>query len=124
MAYYPQAKVVLTWRSAESWWTSYEATLLRHHHTATDRKSVGVRIIEKAFGDRFGDRDFMIGQYEANVADVIATVPGNRLLVHRLGDDWEPLCAYLGVPVPAAPYPRRNTATELQERVLSPGDRP
>lgn len=122
--YYPEAKVILTWRSPESWWTSYEATILRYVQTAADRQSVGVRIIEKAFGDRAGDRGFMIERYEANVADVVATVPADRLLVHRLGEGWEPLCAHLGVPVPAAPYPRRNTTSELQQRALSPGDRP
>jgi Sulfotransferase domain len=122
-AYYPEAKVILTWRSPESWWTSYEATILRNAQTATDRQSVGVRLIVKAFGDRAGDRDFMIGKYEANVADVVASVPADRLLVHRLGDGWEPLCAHLGVPVPADPYPLRNTTTDLQARVLSPENR-
>jgi hypothetical protein len=27
---YPEAKVVLTMRSAESWWTSFENTILKH----------------------------------------------------------------------------------------------
>jgi hypothetical protein len=117
MAVYPQAKVILTWRSPESWWTSFEATILHFVRTTTDRKSVAVRIVEKAFGDRAGDRDFMIGRYEAHVADVVATVPAERLLVHRLGDGWEPLCAHLAVPVPAVPYPSRNTTAELQARV-------
>jgi hypothetical protein len=124
MAVYPAAHVVLTWRSAESWWTSYEATILRFVRSTTDRESVGVRLIEKAFGDRAGDRDFMIGRYEANVEQVLATVPAERLLVHRLGDGWEPLCAHLGVPVPAQPYPQRNNTAELQARVSLQADRP
>lgn len=113
---YPQARVILTWRDPESWWTSFEATILRYVQTAQDRESVGVRIIEKAFGDRAADRAQMIAAYEANVAAVIAMVPKNRLLVHNPGDGWEPLCAHLGVPVPEAPYPSRNTTAELQKR--------
>lgn len=116
-AIHPQAKIILTWRSPESWWTSFEATILKFVSTTTDRQSVAVRIVEKAFGDRAGDRDFMIWRYEAHVAEVVATVPAARLLVHRLGDGWEPLCAHLGVPVPAEPYPSRNSTAELQARV-------
>jgi len=41
-----------------------------------------------------------------------------RLLVHNLGDGWDPLCAHLGVPVPAQPYPTRNNASDFQNAVL------
>ena len=30
VTHYPQAKVLLTMRSAESWWKSFEATILKH----------------------------------------------------------------------------------------------
>jgi hypothetical protein len=50
VALYPRARVILTWRDPESWWKSYEATILRKFRTWTDRESVGVRIIAKAFG--------------------------------------------------------------------------
>ena len=121
VAHYPEAGVVLTWRDPESWWASYEATILRFVQTTQDRASVAVRVIEKAFGDHADDRAHMIGAYEAHVVEVIATVPKDRLLVHNLGDGWDPLCAHLGVPVPAEPYPSRNTTADIQSRVLSPG---
>ena len=41
-------------------------------------------------------------------------MPTERLLVHSLGDGWEPLCAHLGVPVPDQPYPSRNTTGEVR----------
>ena len=69
------------------------------------------------FGGRPDDRENAIAVYERHVEEVIATVPADRLLVHRLGDGWEPLCAHLGVPVPAEPYPSRNTTAELQARM-------
>ena len=59
-----------------------------------------------------------IAVYEENVRAVKATVPPDRLLVHNLGDGWEPLCAHLGVPVPAQPYPSRNNASDFQNAVL------
>ena len=58
-------------------------------------------------------RDHAIGLYEANIAAVQAEVPAERLLVHKLGDGWEPLCAHLGVAVPEVPYPQKNSAAAL-----------
>lgn len=35
-------------------------------------------------------------------------VPADRLLVVKLGDGWEPLCQFLGKPIPQQPYPQAN----------------
>lgn len=35
-------------------------------------------------------------------------VPADRLLVVNLGDGWEPLCNFLGKPIPQEPYPQAN----------------
>jgi hypothetical protein len=121
---YPQARVILTWRDPASWWKSYEATILQFFRTSTDRESVGIRVIAKAFGDRVGDRDYVLGQYAANEAAVLATVPAARLLVHKLGEGWEPLCGFLGVPVPAEDYPFGNTTADMQKRHAAPQDAP
>ena len=95
---YPKARVILTWRDPESWWTSFEATILRYLQTAEDRQSVGVRNHREGLWRRAADRTRMIRAYEDNVAAVIAAVPKDRLMIHNLGDGWEPLCAHLGVP--------------------------
>jgi len=113
---FPEAKVVLTWRSPESWWASYENTLLRYYQTTDDRASVGYLAIDRAFGPRAEDRDHVLGIYEANTAAALAEVPPDRLILHRLGDGWEPLCAGLGVPVPDVPYPNRNSTAEIRQR--------
>ena len=44
-----------------------------------------------------------------------ATIPADRLLVYELGSGWEPLCAFLGVPVPDQPYPHTNATTDFQK---------
>jgi len=48
---------------------------------------------------------------------VIASVPADRLLVFRVSDGWAPLCAFLGVPVPAVPFPRVNDTNEFVTRI-------
>lgn len=113
---YPQAKVILTWRSTESWWTSFEATLLRYHRSAEDRASVGVRIIDKVFGTQPVVRAEAMALYDANVAAVRAEIPAERLLVHGLGDGWAPLCAHLGVAVPDQPYPSLNSTAAITSK--------
>jgi hypothetical protein len=35
-------------------------------------------------------------------------VPAERLLVYEVAEGWEPLCDFLGVPVPDAPMPHLN----------------
>ena len=116
IAFYPKARVILTLRSAESWWASVEKTLLPVFRESKDEASLGVALIAKqVFGGRPGDRAHAIATYEANLAAVKAEVPASRLLVHNLGDGWEPLCAHLGVPVPDQPYPSRNSAEDFSK---------
>ena len=116
---YPEAKVILTYRTAESWWKSFEQTILVGIGQSQDAESLGLALVrDKVFGGRPGDRAHAIALYEANVQAVKDTVPPKRLLVHNLGDGWAPLCAHLGVPVPSQPYPSRNSAGDFQSNIL------
>lgn len=117
--FYPQAKVVLTYRTAESWWQSFEQTILRGIQMSTDPESLGLALVrDKVFGGRPGDRDHAIAIYEENIEAVKATIAPERLLIHNLGDGWVPLCAFLGLPVPEQPYPNRNNTRDFQKAGL------
>jgi len=51
VATYPDAKVILTWRSPESWWESYSKTIAPHttgEHD--DPESIGVALIGRQVG--------------------------------------------------------------------------
>ena len=118
--YYPQARVILTWRSPESWWESFEKTILQGIDKSTDPESLGLALISnQVFAGRPQDRAHAIAAYEANVESVRATVPADRLLVHNLGDGWAPLCAHLRVAVPSQPYPSRNSASDFATTFLT-----
>lgn len=118
---YPEAKVLLTMRSAESWWKSFEPTLMRYMQSDDDPNGLASAIAKQVFDSRFTDRDYAIALYNQNVSDVVATVPRDRLLVHRLGDGWGPLCEWLDLPVPDAAYPSGNTTADLHNRFLEKG---
>jgi hypothetical protein len=54
------------------------------------------------------DRAKAIAFYNRHTYRVMAAVPLDKLLVFSADQGWEPLCAFLGVPVPAGPYPEAN----------------
>ncbi len=114
----PDAMVVLTWRTAESWWASFERTILSVIKASTDPDSLGVALVaEQVFGGRPDDRAHAIATYEAHVEEVKATISPDRLLIYSVGSGWEPLCRHLGLPVPDAPFPRRNASDDFHAAV-------
>ena len=60
------------------------------------------------------DRDSAIAVYRRHNDDVRAVIAPERLLVIDSDATWEPLCRFLGVAVPDAPYPRENTTEKFQ----------
>jgi Sulfotransferase domain len=121
--YYPDAKVILTVRDAERWYDSCEATIFSGPTTDTRTDTWG-RMVDKVISqDTFGgttrDRNRAIAVYNRHNETVQQTLPPERLLVYQAGDGWEPLCAFLGVPVPDAPFPQANTREEFQARRVS-----
>ncbi|KAK2051243.1 hypothetical protein LY76DRAFT_676365 [Colletotrichum caudatum] len=57
------------------------------------------------------------GRYRRHYAEVRAAVAGDRLLDYDVKEGWEPLCAFLGKPVPEVPFPQANKRKEHVARV-------
>ena len=127
-AHYPDAKVVLTVRDPEAWWTSTATTiyptrtmfprwLLRAAPVAARwTEMVDLLVWNGLFDGRFEDREHAISVFERHIAEVRATCPPERLLVFDVAEGWEPLCSFLGVAVPDQPFPRLNDAKTLRRR--------
>ncbi len=121
-ATYPDAQVILSTRSAESWYASFSETILASLMAKESWPPPAVPwltmvskvVIERSLGGRT-DKDGVIAAFHAQEAAVKAEIPASRLLIHQAKDGWEPLCAFLGVPVPATPYPRTNSKEEFFE---------
>lgn len=114
--HYPDAKILLTLRSAESWYESISKTILQVINNLTDPQSIGLKMIsEGVFDNRLHDRDYAIDIFEKHNAQVRETIPAERLLVFNIGDGWEPLCKFLEKPIPDTPYPKSNTGEEFHE---------
>ena len=120
---YPDAKVIHSIRPDESWWKSFSGTIgkfLTIYPTMelppqirvmsdTIMEMIGVQ----TFAGEFADRDKALAAYHQREADVRAAIPAERLLVFDVAQGWEPLCAFLGVAVPAVPFPRTNTREDF-----------
>ncbi|MFT7210636.1 MAG: hypothetical protein ACI9XK_000873 [Granulosicoccus sp.] len=116
---YPDAKVLLTMRSATSWWKSFESTILKLILSEDKPNSFGqLLLIDQVFDGRPDDRAHAIAIYNRNVEEVLATVDPERLLIHNLGDGWDPLCEWLDRPVPDIDYPSGNTTQDFRQRVV------
>ena len=120
--FYPKAKVILSLRDAKSWYKSVSNTIMpamQRPAEGQQRRLPGIfgplLIGQKTFGDDFSEAH-MIDVYEKHNAEVKRVIPANRLLVFQARDGWEPLCEFLGLKVPAQPYPNMNTTEEFQSR--------
>lgn len=129
MEAYPDAKVVLTARDPEAWYKSVQETIyLTASHMPrwlfVIRPSLKLwvemvtrQIWDGTFNGNFENKATAIKVYEDHVARVKTVVPPERLLIHAPQDGWEPLCAFLGKPVPAEPYPHANESAELKRMI-------
>ncbi len=124
-AHYPSAKVILTLRDSKAWYKSICNTILPAMQApiVVNGKQMGppgnfapLLIGEKTFHKDFSEEN-MIAVFERHNEEVKRTIPRHRLLVFDAKQGWEPLCAFLGVGVPATEFPRNNTTEEFQARI-------
>jgi hypothetical protein len=127
---YPDAKVILTTRDPETWYDSALQTIfwvrkvfrgwfrlfvprMRQFRRMLDRV-----IWDGTFHGRFEDKNHAIEVFNRHNEHVRRTVPRERLLLYEVRDGWEPLCAFLGVPVPdGKPFPRLNDSATFRARI-------
>jgi hypothetical protein len=129
MEVYPDAKVILTVRDPEKWHDSVMNTIYQglgnrfnwftrilisvlgfvYPSRRNMRKMHKAVVWEGTFHGRTSDKEYAIKIFEEHNAEVQRRVPPEKLLVFQAKDGWEPLCAFLNVPVPVdKPYPHLN----------------
>jgi hypothetical protein len=131
MTYYPDAKVILTVRDPEEWYDSASQTIFRF---PTGLKMLVLKFIslfnkqlknflviapvvqkiglEDFFGNNVS-KENAIRVFNQHNALVQESVPPERLLIFDVKQGWEPLCAFLEVPVPDKPFPHKNIRDEF-----------
>ncbi|KAF7590722.1 hypothetical protein BBP40_002513 [Aspergillus hancockii] len=128
---YPEAKVILTLRDIDNWHNSVNQTfqpmLDSHCLRVADvvdgllfmpTRWIGLvwrKIWKEFFDDNFEEngRKAFIEHYEF----VKKLVPEDKLLMFDVHDGWEPLCRFLGHPVPSFQFPKGNSIRTFQMRL-------
>jgi hypothetical protein len=121
---YPDAKVVIVQREFDSWWASFQSevvdglffppamVLLNFISRITGLRAA--KAMQKTLLGAFNARDLngikanAKSTYFAYYDRIRNIVPPERRLEYKLGQGWEPLCAFLGKDVPDVPFPRIN----------------
>jgi hypothetical protein len=125
LANYPSARVILSTRDPERWYASahqsiYQANLvsraseLGYDPLARRRCELVNSIVwDGTFHGRFDDKEYALQVFDEHYAAVRRDVPADRLLEYEVGQGWQPLCDFLGVPVPDEPFPQLNDRTSF-----------
>lgn len=130
LAAYPDAKVILTLhpRGAEAWYASSVDTI----YSTELRWQFKVLELTTPFGRKFSDmtrkliwqrshkgtmadRDKAIAHYHQYIKEVKAAVPPGQLLVFSSDQGWQPLCDFIGVPVPDTEFPNVNDRAQIKK---------
>jgi Sulfotransferase domain len=141
MDVYPDAKVLLSVRSPESWVESMRNTIASiwfgdrfgdslMHHLAQAQYQVDPLYAGwlDLLWDMWAKADIMVGSKGDAVEmaagmerwnqEVIDAVPSDRLLVWDPKDGWEPICDLIGVDVPSAPVPNVNDTENFRKNLI------
>jgi hypothetical protein len=123
-AAYPDALVLLSVRDPEAWYRSASNTIFLSFDNMPPEVKPWLdevrKLLHHRFSDRFDDPTAMMDAYVRHNDTVRREVPADRLLEWSPGDGWEPICRWLGLPVPADPFPLTNTTDEFREMIGLP----
>lgn len=131
MARYPDAKVILSVRDPDAWYKSMTDTVFRISQRRFPMSLVprlvprlgrfvrmaNTLIWKNTFKNRFTDKPYALSVFNDHIAEVKRVVPAEKLLVYEVKQGWEPLCAFLEVPVPEGPFPRLNDSAAFNQQV-------
>ncbi|HVU04862.1 MAG TPA: sulfotransferase [Polyangiaceae bacterium] len=117
----PEALVLLSTRSVDSWWKSFDETILAgRRRRAADPADPFLRmtgaLFSRNFTPDFEDEESAKRAFLAHEDRVRKAAPADRFLEWHPGDGWEPICRALSVPVPKEPFPHVNTTDEFRKR--------
>jgi hypothetical protein len=138
---HPEAKVILTVRDPDRWYASVLTTIFNFRTRVRDGDSPAARarllllrlgmpgmreglqfiddlIWDGTFAGRFREREYALRVFTEHNQAVQTTIPADKLLVFDVKQGWEPLCQFLGRPVPAGePFPHLSDASSVQKEI-------
>jgi len=132
MEAYPNAKVILSLhpKGPNAWYDSTMETIYAPERmwqfkvlrlaSPWARKFGGMvtRLVwQRSHQGTMEDRAKAIAFYEQHTERVKSSVPADKLLVFSADQGWEPLCRFLGVPMPVEAYPEANDRAVFKKNI-------
>ena len=126
---FPEAKIILGIRDVDAWYQSVSETIYtvlpnfpKWIRLVLPRTNKAMDMIDRTvwigeFSGRFEDKEFAVDVYNKHIELVKKVIPAERLLIHSAKDGWQPLCDFLGVPVPDEPYPWVNESINFKRNL-------
>lgn len=116
-AAYPGSKFILTVRDVDGWLKSIERDMGLKRGMDRQRAAEREQILTMKYGRTTFEREAFrtaFHEHEARVRKYFEDRPGDLLVLNvTQSAGWEPLCEFLGEPVPDEPFPNVNKAREL-----------
>ena len=119
---FPDALVLLSVRDAESWYRSVNETIFSVMRSASSDEPNPMGAMVRAQFAKWltldlDNKEAVIAAFERHNDRVRRLISQDRLLEWRPGEGWEPICNFLGLPVPDEPFPHANAGDDFQDTV-------
>ena len=129
-AAYPDAKVLLTVhpKGGEAW---YESTMDTIYFTENKWQYKVLKLVfpfarkfgdmsrkliwQRSHRDTMNNREQAIARYNQHIEEVKAAVPAEQLLIYSADQGWQPLCQFIGTPIPDTEFPNVNDRASLKK---------
>ena len=128
MEAFPEARVILCLRDPERWFRSFDnlRTLVfkvggRLWFLPRIRlfyRTVYAFMFRGFFGERY-DQEHVLARLQRHNKEVREFVPAEKLLVFDVKEGWEPLCKFVGKPVPDVPFPHVNKSQSVVKKRIA-----
>ena len=122
---FPDVKIILTIRDPEDWYQSISKTVfpaleieekLQSILKSSQQNMVSQLILNSVFSGKYKDKEYVLEVYNEHLKKVEEWVPAGSLLKYKITEGWQPLCGFLGTPVPDQPFPSSNDRQSFQSR--------
>jgi hypothetical protein len=125
---FPDSLVIINTREPAAWFKSYRTFVsgikdVRRKAWFLPRiravhRTLAAVVFDGRMAGHNDDQAYCVAAIEDLRARARKRVPPERVLEYSVTEGWEPLCKFLGAPVPAAPFPHRNkNENEVKARI-------
>ncbi|KAF5603308.1 hypothetical protein FPCIR_1504 [Fusarium pseudocircinatum] len=121
LAAYPEAAVILTVRSEDSWAKSMNQTIVHYINNRVIDETTPMAVMARTYSKLCWDDDFDkngLALFRRHNEQVRLAAKERKFLEYTVSDGWEPLCAFLEAAVPEnTPFPRKDDWLEYKKQI-------